>query len=290
MLNYFLANRDNINVDIVCRKLENLKRRIFEGDYSESYREFNECKELFNIIKGTAIEKQEEKLANSQLVFKKYFLIFCSLSSYFSLLKEHHYKQSWNVLQDCLDNLKFVGRHVAIGARKEIPEIYDLLECYEKLYPYNVFASSEYVISKSHCSICGKSMQSLSCPHIKGNLYWGEIAVEVIDEIQNFQATCLVSHPDDKRCIIELSDDKRPESEKFFKLDQFIGLNLPFLQEFSVTSEIETRQRTDIVKVGRNDLCSCGSGKKFKKCCGRNLYYQHERNIVKPGKKISFEY
>ena len=23
-------------------------------------------------------------------------------------------------------------------------------------------------------------------------------------------------------------------------------------------------------KVGRNDPCICGSGKKFKKCCGRN--------------------
>ena len=23
--------------------------------------------------------------------------------------------------------------------------------------------------------------------------------------------------------------------------------------------------------VGRNDLCPCGSGKKYKKCCGRNL-------------------
>lgn len=22
-------------------------------------------------------------------------------------------------------------------------------------------------------------------------------------------------------------------------------------------------------KVGRNDLCPCGNGKKFKKCCGR---------------------
>lgn len=22
-------------------------------------------------------------------------------------------------------------------------------------------------------------------------------------------------------------------------------------------------------KIGRNDLCRCGSGKKFKKCCGR---------------------
>ena len=23
------------------------------------------------------------------------------------------------------------------------------------------------------------------------------------------------------------------------------------------------------VKIGRNDLCPCGSGKKYKKCCGR---------------------
>ena len=23
-------------------------------------------------------------------------------------------------------------------------------------------------------------------------------------------------------------------------------------------------------KVGRNDMCPCGSGKKYKKCCGRN--------------------
>lgn len=24
-----------------------------------------------------------------------------------------------------------------------------------------------------------------------------------------------------------------------------------------------------VKKVGRNDLCSCGSGKKYKKCCGK---------------------
>ena len=27
--------------------------------------------------------------------------------------------------------------------------------------------------------------------------------------------------------------------------------------------------RRETPKVGRNDPCSCGSGKKFKKCCGR---------------------
>lgn len=28
--------------------------------------------------------------------------------------------------------------------------------------------------------------------------------------------------------------------------------------------------RENSVKVGRNDLCPCGSGKKYKKCCGRD--------------------
>jgi len=32
--------------------------------------------------------------------------------------------------------------------------------------------------------------------------------------------------------------------------------------------EIKPKQRK-VVKVGRNDLCPCGSGKKYKKCCGR---------------------
>lgn len=94
MLNYFFANRDMTAVDTVCLKLENLKKRICKEDYSDSRREFNECKELFDVIKNTAIEGQNEKLANSQLVFKNYFLIFCNLSTYFRLLKEQQYKQS----------------------------------------------------------------------------------------------------------------------------------------------------------------------------------------------------
>jgi preprotein translocase subunit SecA len=32
--------------------------------------------------------------------------------------------------------------------------------------------------------------------------------------------------------------------------------------------KIETYRRS-LEKVGRNDPCSCGSGRKFKKCCGR---------------------
>lgn len=29
------------------------------------------------------------------------------------------------------------------------------------------------------------------------------------------------------------------------------------------------KSKTTAVKIGRNDLCPCGSGKKYKKCCGK---------------------
>jgi preprotein translocase subunit SecA len=36
--------------------------------------------------------------------------------------------------------------------------------------------------------------------------------------------------------------------------------------------EVKVKQiRLEHPKVGRNDPCPCGSGKKYKKCCGRNL-------------------
>lgn len=290
MLNYFYEYQSIPEVFTVCIQLDKLKQRINFGDYEDSCREYNNCKELFKVIKELAIARNDEKLANAQVVYKNYFLLFCHLSSYFRLLKEHRYKSSWSILQDCFDDIKFVGKFLDVNARKELPDIYELLENYEDLYPYKVFISSEYIISKSHCSICGKSMQSLACPHIKGNLYYGDIAVEIIDEIQEFQAACLVSHPENKRCIIELADDDRSENEQFAKLDQYIALGQSFLQKFTIKTVIENRERKDIIKVGRNQPCSCGSGIKFKKCCGNNLFYKHERNIVTQKEKIHFEY
>jgi preprotein translocase subunit SecA len=37
-----------------------------------------------------------------------------------------------------------------------------------------------------------------------------------------------------------------------------------------ITSQEELKEFVDTKKeVGRNDLCTCGSGKKYKKCCGK---------------------
>ena len=289
MLNYFYGYKILPEVSVICSKLDILKRRISSSNYEQSFEEYNECKTLFDAVKERAIRGNNEQLANAQLIYKLYFKTFCHLSAYFKLLDEHKYKLSWDALQDCFDAIKCVGRYLEINAWKELPNLYELLEGYEGLYPYNVFGSSEYIISKSHCSICGKSMQSLDCPHIKGNLYYGSIAREIVDEIQELQAVCLVSHPEDKRCVIEVADDNRSEVEKFSRLDQFLSLGLPHLQKFSIKAVTELRERKDIVKVGRNQLCPCGSGMKFKKCCGKELFYRHTRYIVTPKEFISLE-
>jgi preprotein translocase subunit SecA len=38
--------------------------------------------------------------------------------------------------------------------------------------------------------------------------------------------------------------------------------------ELAALPEVETRHVTERDKLGRNDPCWCGSGKKFKKCHG----------------------
>ena len=39
----------------------------------------------------------------------------------------------------------------------------------------------------------------------------------------------------------------------------------------SDTSKVKKPVKRAEAKVGRNDLCPCGSGKKYKNCCGRNV-------------------
>ena len=284
MLRFFIERKDIPQVAEICSALNLLKKRITKTDYTDPRKELDGCLGLFSQIQELAVSEGCEQLANAQFLFCEYFALFSCLSQYFDLLSKKEFKQSWDKLQDCLDTIKHIGKFA--DDRLEIDDLYCLLSQYESLYPYTLFGSSEYVISKSHCSICGKSMQSLSCPHIRGNLYWGEPAIEVIDEIATLRAISIVEHPEDKRCILWAADDTRTEEEKFKKLSLFLEMQMPFLQQFTMTSRIELRTKEGLPSVGRNQKCPCGSGKKFKQCCGKDVYYKHERNIISPGKTI----
>ncbi len=276
MLTYFLNHSSIDSVREIIRYVNRLKENLIEGNYTECVAPKNHPLEAFQRVKDFAKESGDEQLANSAYVFQEYIKLWLVMGKYFSLLDEHLFAKSWNSLQDCFDSIKFVGRNS--DEKYDLYEVRSYLENYESLYPYTAFASSEYIISKSHCSICGKSMQSLECFHRRGELYWGECATEIVDEIKTLQAVCVVQHPEDKRCVLTVSDDNRTEEEKFGVLNSFLNLGIKPLTNFEVRSE--TAERKKYPHVYRNDPCPCGSGKKYKFCCGKSPYYMHVNYTV----------
>ena len=81
----------------------------------------------------------------------------------------------------------------------------------------------------------------------------------------------------DKKEVLELCFEEvysRPNSEDRFLLKKTL---LDFIENISLwkykgytIKQIERKNVRNDIKVGRNDLCPCGSGKKYKKCCGSN--------------------
>jgi uncharacterized protein len=96
----------------------------------------------------------------------------------------------------------------------------------------------------------------------------------------------LIEDPAGKDAFLPLfllgSDEISPEQEKLVEtrmqtaaLSEYIPESIAFIYRFWQLYRLAMLERTVAkqarrggVKVGRNDPCPCGSGKKFKKCCG----------------------
>lgn len=290
MIQYFFNQTALSEVTTIKKLLNNKKNKLKLQDFDNPFEEYYQAEVFFDKIKQSSLDNKNEKLANSTFVAKRYFHLFGSLASYFALLQKGNYRQSWDRLQDCLDEIYCVGQFVDINHRFELPFLKKLLKQYEKMYPYEIFVSPEFAVTKSECSICGKPMNSLLCPHIRGYLYWGEMACENVLKIKEINSMALVSNPLDKRCIIELSDDDRAESEKFVILDKFCNEKVYVFQLFQIKHNKLLKRDESVKKQNANELCLCGSGKKFKKCCKSKMYYEHHQYQIFLEEKCKFVY
>ena len=60
-----------------------------------------------------------------------------------------------------------------------------------------------------------------------------------------------------------------PQTLSHPSLDQFASDESAQTQQQEEPEEIQISFRREVPKVGRNEKCPCGSGKKYKNCCGR---------------------
>jgi hypothetical protein len=57
-------------------------------------------------------------------------------------------------------------------------------------------------------------------------------------------------------------------ARKIMRIEAEAGMLLAQLMQSASGLQLSARAEVRAGKIGRNDACPCGSGKKFKKCCG----------------------
>ena len=138
------------------------------------------------------------------------------------------------------------------------------LTCEDFKNKYLVKAEEDFMISKNPCPFLTKKGRSIYEHRPKNCREYPytdkeEIWTRLINLVENC-AVCSVVFEIFER----LKKHYRDEFEDYKEEYQELWGNESMIANSGVVSVNESK-----VKVGRNDPCPCGSGKKYKKCCGK---------------------
>lgn len=254
-------------------------RALQKVDRKQLYEIDQDLSEACAILSATRSEFDANDLYLNDLYVINALIDF--IKSYVRLWQNilaENFSESWSDLQDCLDLLRVIKKFSDISVEHFEGQLLAL----ERLYPYGLFFSIGATVEYFECSICAEDIDSLRCPHVKGELYSGLMAVGVARNISNFDHVAIVSQPEDKRCTVQYENDgehfhvvrhlSRLLSDDAFPISHFKEL------EFSKVR----KRNSDFQKQGRNEMCACGSGKKFKKCCIDKEYIEGDHIEIVP--------
>lgn len=150
---------------------------------------------------------------------------------------------------------------------------------YEKLsdLEYDMIEGWTYGL---YCALCLR-------PHIWGmseeyeEMEEKDIPEDMLDVIDSCITINAIAIPEDRDELFEPAPGRHPKEPE--ELEEILYDMLPFCVEilqfhgeqlrmtmFPFASKPESSGQRQTGKTGRNDLCPCGSGKKYKKCCGNN--------------------
>lgn len=256
----------------------NALKDIFDSDESRTIsilraidgREYDiakdKAKNAIEEVENLKKELKSESDLNAAYLTSSFYELLLSVSSFWLHIECESYYQSWWALQDGLDHLrqlkKFYSRKNKVLSffEKQLIEL-------EKLYPYKLFSSPGFIVESFQCSICKNDIDSELCSHMKGELYSGEIAYAVAQEIKDIDHFAFVTNPTNKRLVID-NNDKHTQFNLFKEVVEHFNSNNLSPLGFSTLKRYEfMRPDEDWIKLPRNSECYCGSGKKFKKCC-----------------------
>ena len=273
-------------IPLIKSGFDNLKKK----NYDLAIIDCRNGKEICEKLKVEAIKEKDEYSANLSFLFKVYYDLIIAISNFWKLCDNADYQDAWSFLQDALGTVRTLNRFIDNESQLSIDKISKYLSQIEILYPYVNFCSIEYITKKMTCSICKRSPYDPECNHIAGDLYWGEMAANVVEEMEG-RGLGITKNPVDKRCVILMDIDKNKLETSPFKLIHFFITNSKFpLRDFDLLLTERKLSRTFYNSRPEQSLCPCGSGKKFKDCCFNNkfIFNPHYKLIFKETIPLKF--
>ncbi|MFN8578696.1 MAG: YchJ family protein [Candidatus Sericytochromatia bacterium] len=126
---------------------------------------------------------------------------------------------------------------------------------------YTAYSIKDFVYILKSTHISQKSFYSIdSIKNWAENLIW--INLEIIST-QKGTKIDLIGEVEFKVSYLENNQEKLHHELSFFKKEEGIWY-------FVSGQEPRKNQENTSIKIGRNEPCTCGSGKKYKKCCAKN--------------------
>lgn len=228
-------------------------------------------------LRHEAISNKDEEKANHCWCIRQIYYVQKSYLLVYDSLRKQEYEEAWRALEQTDIKLSFLEENFNIGTI--VNDIYNLLfikriiKEYEKLFPYQFFTSREGIIKQEKCSICGEIVSLRhGCGHKIGKLYMGEMCSHIVTDYELI-SVAIVKDPFDKYAII------KPEGMEYnYEMLDFLmkEIHSPYDAWFVETLKIV---KPEYKKIGRNDICPCKSGRKYKRCCSgtENIYTDHYR-------------
>lgn len=255
------------NERAACETLKQIAAR----KYDDALKHANEAQAKIDAHKASATE---DAVKNDCFIYAGFFELLISLASYWKCVESEEFHNSWCKLQDALDCLRQLKKFY----KEDSVTLWSLtrqLLSIEKAYPYKIFTSCGFIFEGFECSICSQNIDGDECPHIKGDIYSGEMAVAIARKVKELDHISLVEKPKNKRLVVGYEDSSRHFDLFRMLISEFDQNNCSPLMLSKVQLVEEIRIDPTHKRAPRNSKCYCGSGKKYKSCCIKSERIPH---------------
>lgn len=183
------------------------------------------------------------------------------------------------VLFVCSTSNAFVG-YLSKDKGKMVERIINIYELYDKygfvsheiqfyINSLVTYGISQYNVGDKEIAVMYLKKTITKYEYYKKQPYYREMS-EILGDICNANYTLAMYYAENEKKSIAIKYLKT--AQKIYQTNESVKemfYSVPAVRAQLEGKSTETMQISK-VKIGRNDPCPCGSGKKYKKCCGRN--------------------